>query len=64
MKKTPIASIVRLTAGAACLALVLWSLPGCSGNEDGHDRLTGGVDDVINVAGHRMGTDEVEGALV
>ena len=37
MKKTPIAAIVRWTAGAACLALVLWSLPGCGGNEDGHD---------------------------
>ncbi len=33
-------------------------------DEDGDYRITGRVDDVINVSGHRMGTAEVESALV
>ncbi len=33
-------------------------------DEDGYVRLTGRIDDVINVSGHRMGTAEVESALV
>ncbi|MGQ2941790.1 MAG: acetate--CoA ligase [Blastomonas fulva] len=37
---------------------------GCKRDEDGYYRLTGRVDDVINVSGHRMGTAEVESALV
>ena len=31
---------------------------------DGYIRITGRVDDVLNVSGHRMGTAEVESALV
>ena len=32
--------------------------------QDGHIWITGRVDDVINVAGHRLGTAEIESALV
>jgi len=37
---------------------------GCQRDSDGYYRITGRVDDVINVSGHRMGTAEVESALV
>ena len=37
---------------------------GCRRDADGYWRITGRVDDVINVSGHRMGTAEVESALV
>jgi len=37
---------------------------GCKRDEDGDYWITGRVDDVINVSGHRMGTAEVESALV
>ena len=37
---------------------------GCRRDEDGYYWITGRVDDVLNVAGHRMGTAEVESALV
>ena len=37
---------------------------GCKRDEDGYYWITGRVDDVINVSGHRMGTAEVESALV
>jgi acetyl-CoA synthetase len=37
---------------------------GASRDEDGYYRITGRVDDVLNVSGHRMGTAEVESALV
>ncbi|MCA0943717.1 AMP-binding protein, partial [Salipiger pacificus] len=37
---------------------------GCRADEDGDYWITGRVDDVINVSGHRMGTAEVESALV
>jgi len=36
---------------------------GCQRDEDGYYRITGRVDDVINVSGHRIGTAEVENAL-
>lgn len=36
---------------------------GCKRDEEGYYRITGRVDDVINVSGHRMGTAEVENAL-
>lgn len=36
---------------------------GCQRDEDGYYWITGRVDDVINVSGHRMGTAEVESAL-
>ncbi|KAM0820977.1 hypothetical protein ACQ4PT_041934 [Festuca glaucescens] len=37
---------------------------GCRRDKDGYHWLTGRVDDVINVSGHRIGTAEVESALV
>ena len=36
---------------------------GCTRDEDGFYRITGRVDDVINVSGHRIGTAEVEDAI-
>lgn len=53
---------------------ILWSVrlhagyyftgDGALRDKDGHYRITGRVDDVINISGHRMGTAEVEDALV
>ncbi|HEX6137611.1 MAG TPA: acetate--CoA ligase [Casimicrobiaceae bacterium] len=37
---------------------------GCHRDEDGYYWITGRVDDVINVSGHRLGTAEIESALV
>ncbi|MEO6340631.1 MAG: AMP-binding protein, partial [Caulobacteraceae bacterium] len=37
---------------------------GCRRDEDGYYWITGRIDDVINVSGHRIGTAEVESALV
>ncbi|UXR65009.1 acetate--CoA ligase [Bdellovibrio bacteriovorus] len=37
---------------------------GCRRDEDGYYWITGRVDDVINVSGHRLGTAEIESALV
>jgi len=37
---------------------------GCKRDKDGYYWITGRVDDVINVSGHRLGTAEVESALV
>jgi len=37
---------------------------GCQRDVDGYYRITGRVDDVLNVSGHRIGTAEVEAALV
>jgi len=37
---------------------------GCRRDGDGYHWITGRVDDVINVSGHRMGTAEIESALV
>ena len=37
---------------------------GCKRDEDGYYWITGRMDDVINVSGHRLGTAEVESALV
>ncbi|HEY6131512.1 MAG TPA: acetate--CoA ligase, partial [Halioglobus sp.] len=37
---------------------------GASRDEDGYYRITGRMDDVLNVSGHRMGTAEIESALV
>lgn len=33
-------------------------------DKDGHYKITGRIDDVINVKGHRIGTAEIESALV
>lgn len=37
---------------------------GCRRDEDGYYWITGRVDDVMNVSGHRIGTAEIESALV
>jgi len=37
---------------------------GCTRDEDGYYWITGRIDDVLNVSGHRLGTAEVESALV
>jgi acetyl-CoA synthetase len=37
---------------------------GCRRDDDGYYWITGRIDDVLNVAGHRLGTAEVESALV
>ncbi len=37
---------------------------GARRDEDGYFWITGGVDDVINVSGHRLSTAEIESALV
>jgi acetyl-CoA synthetase len=37
---------------------------GCRRDQDGYYWITGRVDDVLNVAGHRLGTAEIESALV
>jgi acetyl-CoA synthetase len=37
---------------------------GCTRDEDGYYWITGRVDDVLNVSGHRLGTAEIESALV
>jgi acetyl-CoA synthetase len=36
---------------------------GCKRDDDGYYRITGRVDDVINVSGHRIGTGELEDAI-
>jgi acetyl-CoA synthetase len=36
---------------------------GCHRDENGYYRITGRVDDVLNVSGHRIGTAEVENAI-
>ncbi len=36
---------------------------GCKRDEDGYYRITGRVDDVMNISGHRIGTAEVENAI-
>jgi acetyl-CoA synthetase len=37
---------------------------GCRRDEDGYYWITGRVDDVLNISGHRLGTAEIESALV
>ena len=37
---------------------------GCYRDKDGYYWITGRVDDVLNVSGHRLGTAEIESALV
>jgi acetyl-CoA synthetase len=37
---------------------------GCTRDEDGYYWITGRVDDVLNVSGHRLGTAEIESALI
>ncbi len=70
--KFPWPSIIRTTYGdhERCKNVYFGTYPGkyftgdgCRRDEDGFYRITGRVDDVINVSGHRMGTAEVENAI-
>lgn len=70
--KFPWPSIIRTTWGdhERCKTTYFSTYPGkyftgdgCLRDEDGFYRITGRVDDVINVSGHRIGTAEVEDAL-
>jgi len=70
--KFPWPSIVRTTYGDhercrqnyfATYKNLYFTGDGCKRDEDGYYRITGRVDDVINVSGHRIGTAEVESAI-
>lgn len=70
--KYPWPSIIRTTYGDhnRCKEVYFSAYPGkyftgdgCKRDEDGFYRITGRVDDVINVSGHRIGTAEVEDAI-
>ena len=70
--KFPWPSIVRTTYGDhdRCRTNYFATYPGlyftgdgCKRDEDGYYRITGRVDDVMNVSGHRIGTAEVESAI-
>lgn len=68
----PWPSIIRTTWGdhERCKSTYFATYPGkyftgdgCMRDEDGYYRITGRVDDVLNVSGHRIGTAEVENAI-
>ena len=70
--KFPWPSIIRTTYGdhERCKQNYFVTYPGlyftgdgCRRDEDGYYRITGRVDDVMNVSGHRIGTAEVESAI-
>ena len=70
--KFPWPSMIRTTYGdhERCRQVYFSTYPGkyftgdgCKRDEDGYYRITGRVDDVINVSGHRIGTAEVEDAI-
>jgi len=70
--KSPWPSIIRTTYGdhERCRQTYFSAYPGkyftgdgCFRDEDGYYRITGRVDDVLNVSGHRIGTAEVENAI-
>ena len=70
--KFPWPSMIRTTYGdhERCKQVYFSSYPnkyftgdGCKRDKDGYYRITGRVDDVINVSGHRMGTAEIENGI-
>ncbi len=70
--KFPWPSIIRTTYGdhERCKQNYFATYPGlyftgdgCKRDEDGYYRITGRVDDVMNISGHRIGTAEVESAI-
>ncbi|MFM1835693.1 MAG: hypothetical protein RJA04_380, partial [Bacteroidota bacterium] len=70
--KFPWPSIIRTTYGdhERCKTTYFSTYPGlyftgdgCMRDEDGYYRITGRVDDVMNISGHRIGTAEVENAI-
>lgn len=70
--KFPWPGIIRTTYGdhERCKSTYFATYPGlyftgdgCMRDEDGYYRITGRVDDVMNISGHRIGTAEVENAI-
>jgi acetyl-CoA synthetase len=70
--KYPWPGIIRTTYGdhERCKSTYFSTYPGlyftgdgCMRDEDGYYRITGRVDDVMNISGHRIGTAEVENAI-
>lgn len=70
--KFPWPSMIRTTYGdhERCRQAYFATYPnlyftgdGCKRDEDGYYRITGRVDDVMNISGHRIGTAEVESAM-
>jgi len=70
--KFPWPSIIRTTYGDhercrqnyfATFKNMYFTGDGCKRDEEGYYRITGRVDDVINVSGHRLGTAEIEDAI-
>jgi acetyl-CoA synthetase len=70
--KFPWPSIIRTTYGDhercrqnyfATFKDMYFTGDGCKRDEEGYYRITGRVDDVINVSGHRLGTAEIEDAI-
>jgi acetyl-CoA synthetase len=70
--KFPWPSIIRTTYGDhercrqnyfASYKNLYFTGDGCKRDENGYYRITGRVDDVINVSGHRIGTAEIENAI-
>jgi acetyl-CoA synthetase len=70
--KFPWPSMIRTTYGDhdRCKQVYFSTYPskyftgdGCRRDKDGYYRITGRVDDVINVSGHRFGTAEIEAAI-
>ena len=70
--KFPWPGIIRTTYGDhdRCKSTYFATYPGlyftgdgCMRDEDGYYRITGRVDDVMNISGHRIGTAEVENAI-
>ena len=70
--KFPVPSLIRTTWGdhERCRTTYFSTYPnlyftgdGCLRDENGYYRITGRVDDVLNVSGHRIGTAEVENAI-
>lgn len=65
--KTPCSDCVydpSLSAGVFFLSGCYFTGDGAYRSEDGYYQITGRMDDVINVSGHRLGTAEIEDALV
>lgn len=53
----------QVPSKACCIQGYYFTGDGCKRSADGQYTITGRVDDVINVSGHRVGTAEVESAL-
>lgn len=63
LKMFPLGRGITSLTMTECVQGYYFSGDGCRRDEDGFYWITGRVDDVINVSGHRIGTAEVESAL-